>query len=435
MVHEAIVATDDVFKTSRGLPLNYVTRAHADERFIDALTKESHIVIYGSSKQGKTSLRKYNLQEKDYIELTCSNNWDLADLMTSMLKAVGYKVTVSESKTLKGTSKIKLNFDFPLISVIKGGAEIGHELAKQINKKRLELDPDDVNDVIGALREINFEKYIVIEDFHYLPEKTQIDFAIALKAFHETSKICFIIVGVWLEEDRLTVHNGDLTGRVISINADLWTDNCLDALINNSAALLNLSFTQSFVDDVKSYCNGSVFLAQQLCYEACKAKKIYSTQQSQTEVGANFNVKKSIKSILENQNARYFKFITDFSSGFDQTELDLYKWILYAIIVSEKIILENGLAVLAARRYIIEKHPKRSLVTTKKIMQSLRKSVDLQVKNSIQPIVFEYDSNKNRIKIVDRSFLLWREYQDRDELFELADLSDDLKLNDIKIMS
>uniref|UniRef100_UPI00396A8C5E hypothetical protein n=1 Tax=Klebsiella quasivariicola TaxID=2026240 RepID=UPI00396A8C5E len=67
--------------------------------------------------------------------------------------------------------------------------------------------------------------------------------------------------------------------------------------------------------------------------------------------------------------------------------------------------------------------------------QSLRKSVDLQVKNSIQPIVFEYDSNKNRIKIVDRSFLLWREYQDRDELFELADLSDDLKLNDIKIMS
>lgn len=70
---------------------------------------------------------------------------------------------------------------------------------------------------------IKFQKYIVLEDFHYLDIDIQRDFAVVLKAFHEASKFCFIIIGVWLEENRLIVHNGDLTGRVIAIDADKWT--------------------------------------------------------------------------------------------------------------------------------------------------------------------------------------------------------------------
>ena len=63
----------------------------------------------------------------------------------------------------------------------------------------------------------------MLEDFHYLPIETQKDFAVALKAFHEQSTLCFMIVGVWLDESRLTVYNGDLTGRLIGINADKWS--------------------------------------------------------------------------------------------------------------------------------------------------------------------------------------------------------------------
>lgn len=47
-----------VFKTSRDLPENYVIRKNIDDKFVEALTQETHVVIYGSSKQGKTSLRK-----------------------------------------------------------------------------------------------------------------------------------------------------------------------------------------------------------------------------------------------------------------------------------------------------------------------------------------------------------------------------------------
>jgi hypothetical protein len=48
----------DVYGISRELPLNYVPREGVDGVFVESLTRDKHIVVYGSSKQGKTSLRK-----------------------------------------------------------------------------------------------------------------------------------------------------------------------------------------------------------------------------------------------------------------------------------------------------------------------------------------------------------------------------------------
>jgi hypothetical protein len=49
--------TSEVFGISRELPLNYIERESADARLIDNLSREKHLVIFGSSKQGKTSLK------------------------------------------------------------------------------------------------------------------------------------------------------------------------------------------------------------------------------------------------------------------------------------------------------------------------------------------------------------------------------------------
>ncbi|EKK5378459.1 hypothetical protein PN738_003607, partial [Morganella morganii] len=266
-----------VFKTSRDLPENYVTRKDIDDKFIDALTQETHVVIYGSSKQGKTSLRKKNLLPDDYIDITCSNNWKLEDIHVAILKKIGYQVSTTSSKTLKGTAKVKLGINIPFFS--KSEVNVNGDMARTINKKNIELDPEDVNDVISALEEIDFNKIIVIEDFHYLPEQTQRDFSVALKAFHESSKLCFIIVGVWLEEDKLTTFNGDLAGRIVSINADRWEKEDIYILFENSERLLNIKFDEKFKSDIVDKCHGSVFLVQQLCFQACELEQINNTQQ------------------------------------------------------------------------------------------------------------------------------------------------------------
>jgi hypothetical protein len=92
----------DVYGISRELPLNYVPREGVDGVFVESLTRDKHIVVYGSSKQGK-----YNLTEDDHVVVTCSNKWTgLAQLHTAILKAAGYTIEQSTTKTAEGTFKV-----------------------------------------------------------------------------------------------------------------------------------------------------------------------------------------------------------------------------------------------------------------------------------------------------------------------------------------
>jgi hypothetical protein len=56
-----------VFGTSRDVPETYITRDGIDDRFLNDITRDKHLVIHGSSKQGKTCLRKYHLSPEDFI--------------------------------------------------------------------------------------------------------------------------------------------------------------------------------------------------------------------------------------------------------------------------------------------------------------------------------------------------------------------------------
>ena len=101
-----VYKTSEVFGISRDLPLNYVTRQDVDVSLIESLTRDKHLVIYGSSKQGKTSLRKHCLQENDYIVVQCSNKWSLAELHAAILKQAGYEVIQSTTRTVTGKNRI-----------------------------------------------------------------------------------------------------------------------------------------------------------------------------------------------------------------------------------------------------------------------------------------------------------------------------------------
>jgi hypothetical protein len=48
---------DEVYGVRRDLPLNDVSRTNVDDVFVNSLATDKHIVVFGSSKQGKTSLR------------------------------------------------------------------------------------------------------------------------------------------------------------------------------------------------------------------------------------------------------------------------------------------------------------------------------------------------------------------------------------------
>lgn len=201
----------------------------------------------------------------------------------------------------------------------KASVEGSHEgtTTDSVTKVALELDPSDVNDIIGALDEIGFKQFILIED--YLSLETQQDFAIALKAFHESSKLTFIIVGVWLDENRLIEFNGDLTERVLSVNADAWSEPQLSEVIGRGEKLLNVRFNPAFRSGLINGCFESVSIVQTACHKVVEDASITSTVGETAIVGAGLDAFSMIRDVVDKQSARYSGFLQKLAGGFQAT--------------------------------------------------------------------------------------------------------------------
>lgn len=423
---EKVHTVDEVFGVSRDVPLNYVTRENVDGRLIENLSRKSHIVIYGSSKQGKTSLRKYCLRDGDYVVVSCQNRWGITDLHSAILKECGYVVRQSTERTVSGVNKIEVTLEgrgkLPLVAEIAGagGFQSEQEDSTTESVRPLELDPNDVNDIIRALQELNFSKFIVLEDFHYLPDDCQRDFAFSLKAFHEKSDISFIIVGVWREENRLITYNGDLTDRVFSVDVDTWRRDKLEEVIEVGESLLNVQFPAQFKDELLDNCFSSVHIVQESCRIYLRSCNIFETCSEFMPLEEGPSAKEVIRQVVDAQGGRYIGFLMNFSDGFQQTDLEMPKWIIYAILTSSIGQLTGGLRLREISRKIKAAHPRGDGLNNGNITQALNSASSLQVKKNIRPIIIDYDSANRNLHVVDKGFLIWLASQDLREI--LADL-------------
>lgn len=415
------VRTTDVFGVSRELPLNYVTRPSVDDEFVASLTRDKHVIIYGSSKQGKTSLRKYHINADEYEVITCSNRWRLSQLHTAILKQVGFVVEQSRTKTETGNAKIKAKagaklgfFGKGIAAEAEGEKERGN--AETVELQPLELDPTDVNEVISALESVDFNKWIVLEDFHYLPEETQRDFAVALKAFHESSEYVFIIVGVWLQQNRLVQFNGDLGGRVVTVDADAWTRDELREAVSIGEDQLNIEFDDEFTDSLLKGSYDSIHVVQESCLRACELANIHHRQDGPTrKVGGN--AADIMRSVVDAQSGRYSEFLGNFAGGFGDTEFEMYRWLLLPVIMAPSSQLDEGLPYRRLRRQIDAHHPAAPL-NAGNVTRALKSISSLQVQQGITPLVLDYDASLKKLNVVDRSFLIWLRHQPKEELLE-----------------
>ena len=408
--------TQDVYGIQRKLPLNYIVRT-VDGIFKDSLDREHHVVIFWSSKQGKTSLRKKNLVDDDYIIVHCSNKWDIYQLNINILKQAGFSILVSETKTILGKAKVKATFGFNMIAKTEAETEIEGEMSKTTEVKEFEIDPDDVNDVISALKKLKFNKYIVLEDFHYLKPEIQTDFSVELKAFHENSQITFIIIWVWLEENRLIALNWDLSGRVKSVNADEWTDKNLMDLIHAGEQLLNIKFDDSSKEKIINTSFNNVYIVQEVCYKICIENNIQETCTEQMTIDCK-NLETILQDVISQHSWRYNSFLSSISDGFQATELEMFKWIMYAIIKSDIADLEKGIRRNEINTILNKNHPRKEELNPGNLTQSLKSIASLQVKKSITPIILDYDAGNLRLNVVDKGFLIWLKNQITQEILK-----------------
>jgi hypothetical protein len=418
---ETIHQLSDVFGVSRGIPLTYVFRQSVDSRFLEDLRRDKHVVVHGSSKQGKTCLRRQHLSDENHIRVQCTRDLSRAKLYELILKHAGVRVKASYSTTASTASTVgggaEAKGKLPLFGSAKADVSIKRERASDDTtiSQDLELDLNDPNDIIRVLDAIHFVKHIVIEDFHYLDEEVQRAFAFDLKVFHEVSALLFVIIGVWLETNRLIMFNGDLSGRIATIDADRWADEELRQILRAGAALLNIGMAADVQRALVKGCQQNVGLLQEACYKLCENASVLTTLDTPRTIGTPREVDGIYAEIAASQSARYRNFLVRFAEGLtSETKLQIYKWIAWAVITAEPTELRNGLKASTIFQRIASKHRHGATMQQSSVSQALDRVGNVQFKHKLQPLIFDYGDN--RLRIVDANFILFVETQSRDDL-------------------
>jgi hypothetical protein len=100
----------------------------------------------------------------------------------------------------------------------------------------------------------------------------------------------------------------------------------------------------------------------------------------------------------------------------------MYKWLLYPVITAKTEQLRAALKYSSVRDTLSRSHPQGAKLNPGNITQALQSTAALQVKKEVKPIVLDYDQTNLRLRVVDSSFLIWLDKQDRNELLSLAGL-------------
>ncbi|MBL4585579.1 MAG: hypothetical protein JKX84_00770 [Flavobacteriales bacterium] len=425
-MEKQIKKLSEVYGNSRKIPLTYMERKRVDERFVNDLTRDRHIVLHGGSKQGKSCLRKYHVTEKEGVVIQCTRDYSLESLYEQILKNAEIEYKVSSQITTKGTHKITAKVTaeggVPFIAKAKGEGSYEYENGKghSTSYKSLDIDPTEPNDLVRVLIGNEFTKFIIIEDFHYLEEDVQRQFAFDLKVFHETSDLIFIIVGVWQESNRLTIFNGDLSGRITNINADDWQELELEQLINSGFPLLNVRFPSDVISTILDMSNENVGLVQELCYRICEKNEVWQTQETLQEIGSKEQVAEAIESIINDLATRYKTFMRKFSEGLSVTEFEMYKWVMYAVVISTTDELRNGIAPNILFAKIKKVHPKQENLQLTHLNQALERVGKVQTKHKLQPFILDFSNDE--LFVVDANFLVFLESKSNEQLFEIIEL-------------
>jgi hypothetical protein len=202
------------------------------------------------------------------------------------------------------------------------------------------------------------------------------------------------------------------------VDVDDWNKDTLLEVVRAGEHLLNVQFADAFIKPLLDNCFNSVHIVQEVCRRCLRNERVFRTLDTHKVVGHEVNVSKLIEQVVDEQGGRYNGFIMNFADGFQQTDLEMPRWIIYTILSCTVEQLTDGLRLREISRTIKGHHPKGDGLNNGNITQALISASSLQVKKNIRPIIVDYDTTNRNLQIVDKGFLIWLASQDRSELID-----------------
>lgn len=252
-----MVKLGDVFGLNRfANPLSYVVRP-VEEKFIACLSDNSVVVVvvYGMSKQGKTSLLRHALPEPMRISTQGNRGDGVESIFRNLLNKCGIRQEVS--RTIGGHGGAAASVGWFKFSVGAKG---------EIVREPIAIDISNADSVAAMLATNDPRRVIVIDNFHYLKEETQKELSTAVRSF-ESYGFKFVIIGTWNEDGYLQSYNNDLAGTVREFSFDEWNFADLKSVLDKGLPLLNVALTGRVQQSLIHRSLNNVALLQELTKE------------------------------------------------------------------------------------------------------------------------------------------------------------------------
>jgi hypothetical protein len=405
---------NEVFGIGTSVPTyTYVNRSGLDEKFRYLLSTDRHIVIHGSSKQGKTILRKKNLPFEDSIIVQCSTSTTRSGLYKEILGQVGGEPSeFSESTTLTGTLTAKAGgkAGIPLLAEGKVSTDASGQLSQKSETKTLSIgnDPESLRYVSQQIKKSG--KRVVIEDFHYAPEEEKRSLAFDLKAMWDMGTF-FMIVGVWAEQNLLQYYNGDLSGRIEEIDIQ-WNNDELEEVLTKGENALNMAFgplKTAIIEDSKQNVGLLQRIAEKYCFN-CGILEDVRTELLPRMTNSPAMLQKAREAICHEEDARYRQFGIALEKGFkssEESELKVYQHIARVCMEASDDELLKGIHY---NQLFDRVQTYNSRVRQSDLTAALQRLNRLQEDRSISPLVLSYNTKSRHVVLIDRELLFYRKY-------------------------
>lgn len=425
-----MVNLEDVFGVSRRLVLSYIERQKVDGAFETALKSDKQIIVYGASKQGKTALVDKYFQCRDRIAISCSPKSQVTDIYKSILRKLDIEIVSDKQKSKKAdievgaTAKIKSKIPFLVSGEVEASAKTGASAEQQLNYKTIEFNLELPQDIFDLYVQTGEEKYVVLEDFHYLSDSVQKQLAFDLRTFQELG-MRFIILGVWKEKNRLIQFNGDLQDRIAEIPVEPWDETEFISVAKKGANELNVEFSEDIINKLYVESLGSIGVFQELIKTLCLENGVLYTQKTKKYISDKRTLYSAIKIKIEDYSSRHVRALEDIAKGQrdfkntkEKTPLYLPYYFVIAILSMDFSSILSGVQRRRIEDRIKEIHHRSDDIRPSDMGYLLGNLANLQAKKKIHPPLFDYDISQRTINIIDSTLYFFLKNCDREDIIE-----------------
>lgn len=422
--------TNDVFGVKSRLIKSYIERQNVDTIFNNAIHDGNEVIVYGSSKQGKTSLILKHLKESQYVKVECSPQTRPIDIYKSVLRQlkINFVESYTETTSLEESGKIGagVKIKVPFLGELGLNPEVSDKVStsKQSKINYIEYNLTLAQDFSELLKVFNIDKYIVLENFHYLELDVQETLAYDFRVFQD-NHIIFIILGIWREANRLVQYNGDLLDRISEVPVEPWQKADFMQVIKKGEGLLNVSF-EEIVDDIINSAFDSIGVVQEICKHCCLIAGVEETQ-DKLFILKNTHLILALKKKSDEYGIRHIRNFESFvdilrkvSTQSGKASLAVPYYIIKILLITDAENIEKGLS----RSYLLDEirriHHRPEDLRSSDLGAFLHNITQHQMSKKIQPPFLDYDRGGKILKVIDSSLYFYLRNCNRDEI--LGDL-------------